>query len=220
MYGRQGMITLYHGSKKIIERPTTDMIRYACGLGQGFYLTDDETKAEEYAVSLGQDGYVSSYNIDLDKYNVLDLRDEKYSPLNWAGIFAANRSIDATSIDALSAKRYLIDNLAPIGVYDIVIGCRCDGVYTRVATDFINGNLSYRNLCRMLNVGEVQYAILREDIIDDLEFTGAKFVSSSEVYPRKDMTYAKKLEGYNKRLNAPARNGDVYVADIIKEGMR
>lgn len=214
------MITLYHGSKKIIERPTTDMIRYACGLGQGFYLTEDESKAKEYAVSLGQDGYVSSYNLDIDKFNVLDLREDKYSPLNWVGLFAANRSIDATSIEALSAKRYLIENMAPTGDYDIVIGCRCDGIYTRVATDFINGKLSYRNLCRMLNVGEVQYAILKEDIISDLDFDKAEFVPSSEVYPRKDMAYAKKLEGYNKRLNAPARNGDVYVSDIMKEGMR
>lgn len=214
------MITLYHGSKKIIERPTTDMIRYACGLGQGFYLTEDESKAKEYAVSLGQDGYVSSYNLDIDKFNVLDLREDKYSPLNWVGLFAANRSIDATSIEALSAKRYLIENMAPTGDYDIVIGCRCDGIYTRVATDFINGKLSYRNLCRMLNVGEVQYAILKEDIIPDLDFDKAEFVSSSEVYPGKDMAYAKKLEGYNKRLNAPARNGDVYVSDIMKEGMR
>lgn len=214
------MVTLYHGSKKIIERPTTDMIRYACGLGQGYYLTEDEAKAEEYAISLGQDGYVSSYNIDLDKYNVLDLTKEEYSPLNWVGIFAANRSIDAISIEALSAKRYLIDNCSPVGQYDIVIGCRCDGIYTRVATDFINGKLTYRNLCRLLNVGEVQYAILRDDILGDIEFAGSKFVSAREVYPRKDMACAKKLDGYNKRLNARVREGDVYVSDIVKEGMR
>ena len=214
------MTTLYHGSKKIIERPTTDMISYACGLGQGFYLTPDESKAAEYAVSYKQDGYVSAYNIDLDKYNVLDLTSDEYSPLNWVGMFAANRSIDATSIEALSAKRYLIDNCAPVGRYDIVIGCRCDGIFTRVATDFINGKLSYRNLCRMLNVGETQYAILRDTILDELEFAGSSFVSSAEVYPKKDMSYAKKLEGYNKRLNAPLRNGDMYISEVMKEGMR
>ena len=213
------MSTLYHGSRKIIKRPTNDMIRYACGFGQGFYLTEDYNKAEEYAVSFRQDGYVSSYNIDLSKYNVLDLRDEKYSALNWVGIFAANRSIDATSIDALSAKRFLVENYAPMEKYDVVIGCRCDGIYTRVATDFINGKLSFRKLKRMLKVGEVQIAILRDEILDDLEFSEATFVLSDDVYPAKDASYAKKLDGYNKRLNAPVRDGDKFISDIMREGV-
>ena len=72
----------------------------------------------------------------------------------------------------------------------------------------------------MLNVGETQYAILRDTILDELEFAGSSFVSSAEVYPKKDMSYAKKLEGYNKRLNAPLRNGDMYISEVMKEGMR
>ena len=211
------MITLYHGSKKIIERPSTDMIHYACGFGQGFYLTPDEERAKEYAVSIGQDGYVSTYNVDLDKYDVLDLTSDEYSPLNWAALLASNRSIDAFSIEALSAKRYLIDNYTPQGSYDVVVGCRCDGVYTRVATDFINGKLSYRALQRMINVGETQYAIISEEVLDDLQFVGAEFVSSAANYPKKDFNYCKKLDGYNKRLNAAARDGDEYIGDIMKE---
>ena len=212
------MITLYHGSRKIIERPSTDMIHFACGFGQGFYLTPDEERAREYAVNLNQDGYVSTYNLDIDKYNVLDLTQDEYSPLNWAGLLAKNRSIDATSIEALSAKRYLIDNYAPTGAYDIVVGCRCDGVYTRVATDFINGKLSYRSLCRMINVGEIQYAILSEEVLDELQFVGAEFVQSSIIYPKKDVNYTKKLDGYTKRLNATLRDGDSYISDLMKEG--
>jgi hypothetical protein len=34
------------------------------------------------------------------------------------------------------------------------------------------------------------------------------------------MSYAKKLEGYNKRLNVPLRNGDMYISEVMKEGMR
>ena len=213
------MTTLYHGNNKIIERPTTDMIHYACGFGQGFYLTPDEERAREYAVSMGVDGYVSTYNIDLDKYSILDLTVDGENPLNWISMIAANRSIDATSIEALSAKRFLVDNYTPKGDYDIVMGCRCDGVYTRVATDFINGRLSYRNLRRMINVGELQYAIINENVLDDIQFVGSSFVASSIMYPKKDVTYQKKLDGYNKRLNAPSRDGDLYIADIMKNGI-
>ena len=213
------MTTLYHGNNKIIERPTTDMIHYACGFGQGFYLTPDEERAKEYAVSIGVDGYVSTYNIDLDKYSVLDLTGEDMSPLNWVGMLAKNRSIDAASIEALSAKRYLIDNYASTGVYDVVVGCRCDGVYTRVATDFINGRLSYRNLCRMINVGELQYAIINEEVLEDVQFVGAQFIQAVYEYPKKDVNYRKKLDGYNKRLNATPRSGDSYIGDIMKNGL-
>ena len=212
------MITLYHGNRKIIERPSTDMISYACGFGQGFYLTPDIERAKEYAVSLGQDGYVSTYNIDIEKYKVLDLTSDEYTPLNWVGMLSANRSIDALSIEALAAKRFLTAGYVPTGEYDIVLGCRCDGVYTRVATDFINGALSYRNLTRMINVGELQYAILSPEVLSDIQFVGAEFVSSSVYYPKKDVTYSKKLDGYVKRLNAPARDGEEFIGDIMKEG--
>nr|MCR4612350.1 hypothetical protein [Lachnospiraceae bacterium] len=80
--------------------------------------------------------------------------------------------------------------------------------------------LSYRNLCRMINVGEIQYALLTDDVLDDLQFVGAEYVSSAVVYPKKDVTYTKKLDGYVKRLNAPLRNGDSYIGDIMKEGTR
>lgn len=216
------MTTLYHGTNKIIERPTTDMIKYACGLGQGFYLTGDENRAKEYAVSLKEDGFVSKFSIDLERYNILDLRDEKYTPLNWVGIFAANRSIDVDSREALDAKNYLIDNYKVEGDFDIVIGPRCDGIFTRVATDFINGKLTYRNLCRMLNVGdaEIQVAILKDEVLDELQFDGYFYVSSDDVYSTKEMNNIKKLEGYKKRLETTVKNGDMFVFDIMNEGMR
>lgn len=213
------MVTLYHGSSKIIERPSTDMIHYACGFGQGFYLTPDKARAEEYAVSIGRDGYVSTYNIDIDEYRVLNLDDEeKYTALNWVGLLASNRSIDAMSIESLAAKRYLIEEYAPKGTYDVVMGCRCDGVYTRVATDFINGKLSLRNLNRMLNVGEKQYALITEEVLEDITFVGAEYISAAQVYPKKDVNYTKKYEGYIKRLTGTLRAGDVFINDIIREG--
>ncbi len=216
------MATFFHGANKIIERPTTDMIHYACGLGQGFYLTSDFNRGKEYAVSLKEDGYVSEYALNLDDYKVLDLQDDKYSPLNWVALLAANRPIDVESREALNAKHFLIDNYTPKGVYDIVVGCRCDGVYTRVATDFINGKLSYRNLCRMLNVGDadIQVAILKDRVISDLEFKGSTYISADEVFPKKERNNIKKLESYNKRLNATIKEGDKFIFDIMNNEVR
>ena len=51
------IITLFHGSKKIVEVPTFGEGKKTNDFGLGFYCTETEELAKEWAVSSLQDGF-------------------------------------------------------------------------------------------------------------------------------------------------------------------
>ena len=76
---------IYHGSKDIIEKPEFGKGNKKNDYGLGFYCTESVELAKEWACSNNEtNGYANQYEIDLSDYKVLDLRDEKYSILNWS----------------------------------------------------------------------------------------------------------------------------------------
>ena len=54
-------ITLLHGSQKVIEVPTLLFGNDHNDYGRGFYCTDSEEMAREWACKKGTDGFVNRY---------------------------------------------------------------------------------------------------------------------------------------------------------------
>ena len=54
-------ITLYHGSEQIIESPTFGLGKQNNDFGLGFYCTESEELAKEWAVSSLRNGFVNRY---------------------------------------------------------------------------------------------------------------------------------------------------------------
>lgn len=65
-------IIVYHGSSKIIEKPIWGMGNPNNDYGLGFYCTENEELAKEWACSSESDGYANKYSLDLtDTYKLI-----------------------------------------------------------------------------------------------------------------------------------------------------
>ena len=65
------MITLFHGSDKIIERPYYSGSRNHNDYGNGFYCSENSDLAREWSVDENRDGLLECYELDLDSLRVL-----------------------------------------------------------------------------------------------------------------------------------------------------
>ena len=62
---------LFHGSEKIIEKPVFGRGNIKNDYGRGFYCTENEELAKEWACSNNHDGFANKYEFDMDGLNVL-----------------------------------------------------------------------------------------------------------------------------------------------------
>ena len=115
---------IYHGSKDIIEKPEFGNGNKKNDYGLGFYCTENVELAKEWACSNNEtSGYANQYEIDLCDYKVLDLRDEKYSILNWMALLLKFRTFDVNTPISAQAKEYILENFyVDVGEYDVIIG--------------------------------------------------------------------------------------------------
>ena len=83
------IITLFHGSEKVIEAPSFGEGKRNNDFGLGFYCTETEKLAKEWAVSSLRDGFCNRYTLDTEYMNIqprlyhsqLDRRSCRASPV-------------------------------------------------------------------------------------------------------------------------------------------
>ena len=150
------MITIYHGSNKIIEKPRYGVGKPYNDYGLGFYCTKELGLAREWAVSEQQDGYANQYQLELNGLKVLDLSAKEYNILHWITILLQNRLFDIQSDFGEEAKKYLMESF-DIGYenYDVIVGYRADDSYFSFAQDFLNNAISLRQLSRAMYLGDL-----------------------------------------------------------------
>lgn len=214
---------IYHGSERKIEKPVFGVGKKYNDYGMGFYCTKELEMAKEWAVSKDKSGFANCYDIDMDELRVLDLTNKQYCVLHWLAILLKNRTFDIPSLLALEAREYLLAHfLVDVSSYDVIIGYRADDSYFSFAQDFINGTISYRQLCNAIYLGElgVQFVMISEKAFASLSYEGVEFADAEEWYERK---YARdrsaRAEYFDLRKNA-RKKGDLYMIQIIDEEMR
>lgn len=80
-------VILYHGSKDIIEKPIYHKGKKENDYGFGFYCTENNELAKEWACSNNEsNGFSNKYSVDITNLKILDLTDKRYSILNWIAI--------------------------------------------------------------------------------------------------------------------------------------
>ena len=60
------LITIYHGSKEIVEVPEFGKGKKNNDFGLGFYCTESDALAKEWAVSSLRDGFSNRYTLDTE----------------------------------------------------------------------------------------------------------------------------------------------------------
>ena len=150
------MITLYHGSDHIIEKPVFGQGKSYNDYGRGFYCTEHVELAKEWACATGGDGYANRYQLEMSGLSVLNLNTPEYNILNWLAILLENRKFNVAEGLPQRAKAYILQNFkVDYKKYDIIIGYRADDSYFSYAGDFVNGTLSLSDLSEAMRLGKL-----------------------------------------------------------------
>lgn len=214
---------LYHGSEKIIEAPEFGKGNLRNDYGRGFYCTEDEELAKEWACSNNNNGFANKYEFDMDGLNVLYLNSDKYILLNWLAVLTRNRTYWENSTVSEMAKKYLADNfMIDTSMYDVIIGYRADDSYFSFAQDFVSGAISYRQLGEAMRLGKLGEQIV---LMSEKAFKRIKYISNS---PADAAIYYKKKKERDRIAQKEYRQAkgenisadELFIVDIIREGMK
>lgn len=210
-------ITIYHGSEEIVEHPTFGKGRKNNDFGLGFYCTEEEELAKEWAVAARRDGFANRYTLDTEFLHVLNLNDSEYTILNWIAVLVQHRLFTIKTPVARRAKQYLIDHFGiNVNAYDLIVGYRADDSYYDYAESFLNNGISVGQLARAMRLGK-----LGEQIVIKSEFAFSKLKYEGFVVAEKEPYYAlrKTRDEEANRLYLEMleeESDDLYIRDIMK----
>ena len=203
------LITIYHGSKQIVEVPTFGLGRKNNDFGLGFYCTESNDLAKEWAVSSLSDGFSNRYTLDTEYLNTLNLNSPNYTILNWIAVLVEHRLF---SIKNPIARRN-------VNAFDLITGYRADDSYFDFAEAFLNNAITVEQLSRAMRLGK-----LGEQIVIKSQFAFSKIKYEGFEVARKDEFYvlrkARDDEANQTYLDIQEEESDgLYVQDIIRGGI-
>ena len=210
-------INIYHGSRKIIERPIFGEGKKNNDFGLGFYCTQNIDLAKEWAVNSLENGYSNNYRLNTEYLKILDLNCEKYSILNWIAILVEHRFFSISTPIAKKARQYLIDNFSiNVNSYDVIIGYRADDSYFDFAEAFLNNSISVLQLANAMKLGKLgeQIVIKSEYAFSCLEYVGYEIALKDVYYEKRIERNNEANDSYQKMLEKDDING-LYIKDII-----
>ena len=215
------LITIYHGSEQIIENPIFGKGKEHNDFGVGFYCTESESLAKEWAVSSLKDGFSNKYTLDTEYLNILNLNSPDYTILNWIAVLVEHRVFSLKTPVARRAKRYLIDNFSiNVNAFDLITGYRADDSYFDYAESFLNNGISVEQLAKAMELGK-----LGEQIVIKSQFAFSKLKFEGFDIAEKDIFYALRKardddanQTYTKMLEEDTDG--LYIQDIIRGGIK
>ena len=215
---------IYHGSKDIIEKPEFGKGSQKNDYGLGFYCTENVELAKEWACSNNEtNGYANQYEIDLSSYKVLDLREEKYSILNWMALLLKFRTFDVNTPISAQAKEYILENFyVDVEEYDVIIGYRADDSYFSFAKDFINNTISVEQLAEAMRLGElgIQIVLKSKKAFDTVKYISYELAECKEYYVKRVSRDKKARETYLSGYRQNLVSDGLFVMDIIRKGLK
>jgi len=213
-------LTLYHGSERIVNEPAFGKGKEHNDFGLGFYCTESEELAKEWAVSSLRDGFCNRYTLDTEYLKVLNLNSPDYTILNWIAVLVEHRLFSIKTPVARRAKRYLIDNFAiNVNAYDLITGYRADDSYFDYAESFLNNAISVEQLARAMRLGKLgeQIVIKSKYAFSKLHYEGFDIAEREAYY-----VLRKARDDEANRLYwemQEAESDGLYIQDIIRGGI-
>ena len=214
------LITIYHGSKQIVEVPAFGLGKKNNDFGLGFYCTKNNDLAKEWAVSSLNDGFSNRYTLDLEYLNILNLNSPDFTILNWIAVLVEHRLFSIKTPVARRAKQYLIEHFGiNVNAYDLITGYRADDSYFDFAEAFLNNAITVEQLSSAMRLGK-----LGEQIVIKSQFAFSKIKYEGFETARKDHFYvlrkARNDEANQTYLDILEKEGDgLYIQDILRGGI-
>ncbi len=214
------LITVYHGSKQIVEVPTFGEGRKNNDFGLGFYCTERNDLAKEWAVSSLRDGFSNRYTLDTEYLNILNLNSPDYTILNWMAVLVEHRLFSIKTPVARRAKRYLIENFGVnVNAYDLIIGYRADDSYFDYAEAFLNNTITVEQLSRAMHLGKLgeQIVIKSKFAFSKIRFEGFEVAEKGTYYV---LRKARDDAAGQMYLDIQEEESDgLYIQDIMRGGV-
>ena len=214
------IITIYHGSEKIVEKPILGRGRKNNDFGLGFYCTASKELAKEWAVSNLYDGISNCYTLDTEYLNILNLNSSDYSILNWIAVLVEHRVFSIKNPVARRAKRYLLDNFSiNVNAFDLIIGYRADDSYFDYAESFLNNGISVEQLARAMRLGKLgeQIVIKSKFAFSKLKYEGYDIAKKNQYYV---LRKARDDEANKLYLGMLEESDGLYIQDIMRGGIK
>lgn len=214
-------IIIYHGSEQIVEVPTFGLGKKNNDFGLGFYCTESDELAKEWAVSSLRNGFSNRYTLDTEYLNILNLNSPDYTILNWIAVLVEHRLFSIKTPVARRAKRYLIENFGVnVNAFDLITGYRADDSYFDYAESFLNNGLSVEQLARAMRLGKLgeQIVIKSKFAFSKLKFEAFDIAEKEQYYvlrkARDDVANQLYLEMLEEESDG------LYIQDIMRGGIR
>ena len=213
-------ITIYHGSKRIVKVPVFGEGKKHNDFGLGFYCTESEELAKEWAVSSLKDGFSNRYCLNTEHLNILNLNGTNYTVLTWIAVLVEHRLFSIKTPAARRAKQYLIDHFGiNVNAYDVIIGYRADDSYFDYAEAFLNNGITVEQLAVALHLGKLgeQIVIKSQFAFSHLHYEGFDIAEREKYYVQRksrnddaNLLYLQMLE---------KESDGLYIQDIIRGGI-
>ena len=212
--------TLYHGSKDRIVKPLFGAGKPNNDYGLGFYCTESEELAKEWAVAKDHDGWANVYSLEDGDLTVLNLNSGQYCILHWLAVLLENRQFETEYGLPSEAKSYLTTRFAvPYKEADVIIGYRADDSYFTFAQDFISGTISYSQLATAMRLGHLgdQYVLKSRKAFDRIEYVESRPAPRFDWLERKTSRDHAACQEYLGTLRHRRIPGDLRIDRIIDE---
>jgi len=215
------IITIYHGSKQIVEAPTFGEGKKNNDFGLGFYCTESNDLAKEWAVSSLRDGFSNRYTLDTEYLNILNLNSQDYTILNWIAVLVEHRVFSIKTPVARRAKQYLIDNFGiNVNAYDLIVGYRADDSYFDYAEAFVNNGITVEQLARAMRLGKLgeQIVVKSQFAFSKIKYEGFESADQNTYYALRKARDDDANKTYLEILEEEADG--LYIQDIMRGGIK
>ena len=214
------IITLYHGSKRIIEEPVFGEGKTTNDFGLGFYCTESEGLAKEWAVSSLHNGFSNRYTLNTEYMKILNLNSPDYTILNWIAILVEHRKFSIKTPVARRAKKYLLDHFSiNVNAYDLITGYRADDSYFDYAESFLNNGISVEQLAKAMRLGKLgeQVVLKSKFAFSRIHFEGFDIAEKEDFYVLRKSRDDAANQHYFELLEE--ESDGLYIQDIIRGGI-
>ena len=217
------ILTIFHGSNHIIEKPQFGVGKPYNDYGLGFYCTESLDMAKEWGVSKNKDGYANRYTINCHNLSIINLNSPDFTILHWLAVLLESRHFITNAPLALQAKEYILSEFhVDFSDADCIIGYRADDSYFSFAQDFINGTISLRQLSTAMHLGKLgqQFVLKSKKAFEHIHFVDYEIANHSIWYAKR---ISRDNEARNQYLNTERyriKAGDIFVTQILSEEMK
>lgn len=213
------VLTLYHGSQKIIEKPVFGIGNQNNDYGLGFYCAQDENLAKEWACQKNCDGFSNEYEIETEDLKILDLSQGKFNILHWLSILMQNRVFSPKSPLGRQNLDFIVQNYnLSYTDYDLIFGYRANDSYFSFASDFLENIIPIQNLASAMKLGSLglQVVLKSEKAFSKIKFVKSEKAEKNIYFPKYKERDTNARKSYLEGLRKVKPTEAIYLIDILR----